>query len=60
MIIKWWCDSGANSHSCLTDKTTVKELGYTLEEWRAMTPDQKDKVMRDVALARLDWGYSEE
>jgi hypothetical protein len=57
-IIKYWCDSGANSHSCLRDSVTLEQLNLTEEEWLALTEEEKDHIMRDIALDRLDWGYS--
>lgn len=55
--IKYWCDSGANIHSCRKGTITLDELGLTDEEWNAMGDDARDEVMRDIALDRLDWGY---
>ena len=55
--IIYWCDSGANIHSCRKDETTLEELGFTEDEWFAMTEDKRDDVMREIALDRLDWGY---
>ena len=60
MKIKYWLDSGANVHSCRKATTTLGELGYTLAEWQAMTQDQKDEVVRELAFERSDWGYTEE
>ena len=56
--IKYWCDSGANIHSCRRGETTLEELGMTEEEWDAMTDERRDDVMREVACDRLDWGYT--
>lgn len=56
--IKYWCDSGANIHSCRKGTTTLDELGLTEEEWHAMSDEDRDNLMRDIALDRLDWGYS--
>ena len=56
--IKYWCDSGANMHSCRKGTTTLDELGLTEEEWHAMSDEDRDNLMRDIALDRLDWGYS--
>lgn len=56
--IKYWCDSGANIHSCRKGTTTLDELGLTEEEWHAMSDEDRDDVMRDVACDRLDWGYA--
>jgi hypothetical protein len=56
--IKYWCDSGANIHSCRKGTTTLDELGLTEEEWHAMSDEDRENLMRDIALDRLDWGYS--
>lgn len=56
--IKYWCNSGANIHSCRKGTTTLDELGLTEEEWHAMSDEDRDNLMRDIALDRLDWGYS--
>ena len=55
--IKYWCDSGANIHSCRTGTTTFEELGVTKDEWDEMSSDEKEEIMRDIAFDRLDWGY---
>ena len=55
--IKFWCDSGANAFSCREGTTTLDELGLTDPEWNAMSNEQKDGLMREVACERLDWGY---
>lgn len=57
-IVKYWCDSGANIHSCRKDQISLDDLGMTEEEWHEMTDDQRDNLMRDIALDRLDWGYT--
>jgi len=56
--IKYWCDSGANIHSCRKGTTTLDELGLTEEEWHAMSDEDRDNLMQDIALDRLDWGYA--
>ena len=55
--IHYWCDSGANIHSMRKGKTTLDELGMTEAEWLALTDDERDDMMRDIACDRLDWGY---
>jgi len=44
--------------SCRKGTTTLDELGLTEEEWHAMSDEDRDNLMRDIALDRLDWGYS--
>lgn len=55
--IKYWCDSGASIHSCLEGETSLEELGLTEEEWDAMSDDERDDMMREIACDQLCWGY---
>lgn len=45
------------------DVVTVKEMGYTDEEWRKLTPDKKEKVLnetwQDWANNFIDGGWAE-
>ena len=56
--INWWCDNGANIHSCIKDSISLDELGITLEEWKEMSGKEREDMMRDVCLATLAWGYA--
>lgn len=56
---KVWLDSGANMHSRYQTATSLEELGIKEEEWEAMTEDQRDEAIRDVAFEQADWGYVE-
>ena len=58
--IRYWCDSGANAFSCREGSIDFDELGMTEAEWVALSDEEKDERMRDVALDRLDWGYEVE
>jgi hypothetical protein len=58
--IKFWCDSGANIHSCREGYITTDELGITDEEWNSYTEEEKTEMMKEVAWENLDWGWSEE
>jgi hypothetical protein len=60
MRIKYWCDSGANIHSCNEGYVTLEELGLTREEWEAMSDKEKDVMMYDYAHNSYEWGYAEE
>ncbi len=55
--VKYWCDSGANIHSRYSDEVTLDELGYTESEWAQLSGYTQAEIMKDYALARLDWGY---
>jgi hypothetical protein len=54
-----WLDSGANAFSRYNISHSLEELGYSDEEWDAFTENEKDDVMRDIAFACSDWGYTE-
>lgn len=56
-IIEYWCDSGANCESCYRDEISIEEMGINNLEWDELTDEEKDKLMRGIALERLDWGY---
>jgi len=56
---KVWLDSGANAFSCREDLITLSELGITSEKWDAMTDDQKEAEMREIAFQQSDWGFAE-
>lgn len=55
--IQYWCGSGANIHSYVKGEVSLAELDMTEEEWNAMTDDERDDLMRDIACEKLDWGY---
>jgi hypothetical protein len=54
MKFKFWCDSGANAHSCREDEC---EIEMTEEEFAAMSDEEKEEMMREYAFERLDWGW---
>lgn len=57
--IEYWCDSGANIHSRRKGTITTEELGYSEEEWDMMEEDEREDIVKDIAFARLDWGFRE-
>lgn len=58
---KVWLDSGANAFSCYEQKIDLEEdLGFSSEEWDALSEKEKDEAMKEVAWERMDWGYAEE
>jgi hypothetical protein len=59
MRIDYWCDSGANIHSCLKGSIDTSEFGLTDEDWLGLSDDEKEEYMKDVALERLNWGFRE-
>lgn len=58
-VFKVWLDSGANIHSRYENIVSLDELGFTDEEFAALSGDEKDNIMRDIAWERMDWGYQE-
>lgn len=58
MKIKFWCNSGANVYSKREEVLDVeKDLGYTEEEWNAMSDIQKYNEAERWAWERLEIGY---
>ena len=59
MKIKFWCHSGANAYSKREEVLDVeKDLGYTEEEWNAMSHTQKYNEAERWAWERLEIGYA--
>ena len=58
--IKYWCDSGANIHSCRKGEITLEALGFTEEEWLELTDEQQELEIKEIALERFDWGFTYE
>jgi len=52
-------DSGANIHSRYSTNVSLDELGIESDEWDAMSDNEKDEVMRDIAFDHSEWGYFE-
>ena len=59
MKIKFWCDNNANIHSRRSDVFTPDDLGYTEEEWREMTEEEKHECVKDWAMDRFEYGFEE-
>ena len=56
--IKTWLDSGANINSCNRRELDLEEdLGLDLEEWNAMTDNEREELMRELVWEDLDWGF---
>ena len=57
MKVKFYCDSGANIHSCREEIVDlVEEWGMTKEECEALTEDEKIELAMEWANERLDVG----
>jgi len=59
MKIKIYCDSGANIHSCRSEIVTPEDLGTTEEEWKSMSDEEKEELVKPIAFDRLDWGWED-
>ena len=50
MKIKFYCDSGANIHSCKIEEfDTVEDYDMEDEEWEALSDDEKYKLAEEWA-----------
>lgn len=56
---KVWLDSGANHESCKEQIVSLEEIGISDAQWDAMTDDEKEAEMREVAFDSSDWGFTE-
>ena len=60
-IVKFNCNSGANIHSCRTEKIdTVKNLGLDEGEWEEMNENDREAVVMEWAWQRLEVYYTED
>lgn len=59
--VKFWCNSGANIHSCKTSQVIDTDtLGYDDGEWESMTEDEKYKEAEQWAWNNgLEIGFEE-
>lgn len=56
---KVWLNSGANAYSEYSTEVTTEDIGASEEEWNAMSEDEKESVMREIAFERSEWGFKE-
>lgn len=59
MKLRIWCDSGADIHSKREEIIDLEDIGLTEDEWKEMTPLEKEAAAKEVAFERLDWGFEE-
>jgi len=59
MKIKFFCDSGANIHSCREQILDLEDLGISEDEWNDMSEDDKYKEAEMWANERLEIGFEE-
>lgn len=60
MKIKFCCDNGANIHSTLEHTFKPKDLGFTEDEWKELSDDEKMEIVKEWAFERFDYWYLEE
>ena len=59
-IVKFFCNSGANIHSCRSQTMdTVKDLGLEEGEWEDMSDEEKQQEAEDWAWQRLEIYYED-
>lgn len=56
---KVWLDSGANADSRREQEFSLDDIGISDSEWEAMTDDEKEAEMREIAFDHSDWGFAE-
>lgn len=59
MKVKFWCDNNANIDSQRSETFELSDFGYTEEEWKAMSEEEKQKHVEDWAMERFDFGFEE-
>lgn len=60
MEVKFVCDSGANIHSARTEVINTEDYGYTDEEWKSLTDNQKQEIVEEWAYEHLEIYWDEE
>jgi len=56
---KVWMDSGANNDSCKEQVVSLEDIGINDAQWAAMTDEEKEAEMREIAFEHSDWGFTE-
>ncbi|MFA5344804.1 MAG: hypothetical protein WC315_00820 [Candidatus Omnitrophota bacterium] len=61
MKVQFFCDSGANIHSCHKSGIldTVKDLGLDDDEWEALSDNEKYKLAEEWANNYLEIYFEE-
>lgn len=59
MKVKLWCDNGANIYSCREEIYDVRDFGYTDEEFKRLSDQDKCEIAEDWADDFLDIGIVE-
>jgi hypothetical protein len=60
MKVKFFCDSGANIHSCRKETIdTVNDLGLEDGEWESLPDEEKQAFVEDWANEKLEIGWDD-
>jgi hypothetical protein len=59
MKVRFYCDSGANIHSCRDEIVDLNSWNISDEEWKNMSDDEKEQLAVDWANESLEIGYQE-
>jgi len=60
MKVTFFCDSGANIHSCREEELdTVADLGFEEGDWEQMTDGEKMKIAEEWAYDHLEIGWKD-
>ena len=60
MKLIFYCDSGANAHSCKTEVIDLADFGLTEDSWAALPDEERDKYVKEWLRGCLTFGYYEE
>lgn len=59
MRVRFNCDNGANFHSKYSETFDVEDFGYSEKEWKELSDEDKESVLRDWALERYEYWMEE-
>ena len=61
MKVTFFCDNGANIHSCRKETMdTVDDLGFEEGEWEGLSNEEKQAVVTDWANEHLEIYFEEQ
>lgn len=60
MKIEFYCENGANYHSQRSEIFDLEtDLGMTIEEWEALSEEEKYSMVYEWMIDRLEYGFRE-
>jgi hypothetical protein len=60
MKVEFYCDSGANIHSCRRETLdTIEDLGLDEGEWEGLSDEEKEEHVKDWMNGHLDYGWKD-